>query len=210
MRMAGARSQIARRIASALDIRAGSCFTCELMRRVVQLGCAVLVLAVGGCASKPTLRISAERSAAVDFSGYHTYRWARPLPEVSMEHPRSGRDLLDWRIRTAIEKQLAIKGYVEATSAKADLLVVYHLEIREKNTDSVADFLDYRQGGGDADMQEAFVFGYQEGTLVIEVLDAASRRLVWRGVAGPLISPDSQQERVRSAVDQVMARFPGH
>jgi len=190
-----------------LDICEGSCIRCGPMRRCARL-IAVLLVTLTACASKPTLHVSAERSAAIDFGAYRTYRWATAPPEVPLERTRNARELLDWRIRNGIEGQLAARGYQQVSSGKADMIVAYHLDLREKNTESVGDYLDYRQSGGQEGMQEAYVFGYQEGTLVIEAVDGTTRRLVWRSAAGPLLSPEAQQERVREAVQRMMERFP--
>jgi len=194
--------------AVALDIRDGSCICCGPMQRCCQLLVAVLLAALAGCAGKPALRVSAERSAAVDFSAYRTYRWVSAPPEVTLGHSRTPRELLDWRIRNGIEGQLAARGYQQVPSGNADIVVAYHLDIRETNTESVRDYIDYRQSGGQEGMQEAYVFGYQEGTLVIEAVDGATRRLVWHSAAGPLLNPEAEQDRVREAVQRMMERFP--
>jgi len=170
----------------------------------------LLLSFVVGCANRPTLHVSAERSAATDFSAYRTYTWANPPPEPSLDQPRTGRDLMDWQIRTIIENQLTAKGYDQVSSGRGDLIITYHLDVREGHTNSVQDFITYRESGGDEGMQEAYVYGYQQGTFVIEAVDAATRRLVWRGSAGSVINPDKQQDRVREAVQRVMERFPSH
>jgi hypothetical protein len=178
------------------------------MQRFPRLLFVVPLAALAACASKPTLHVSAERSAAVDFSTYRTYRWASAPPEVTLERARTARELLDWRIRNGIDSQLAARGYEQVPSGKADLIVAYHLDLREKNTESVGDYITYRQSGGQEGPQEAYVFGYQEGTLVVEAVDGATRSLLWRSAAGPLLNPEAQQERVREAVQRMMERFP--
>jgi len=170
----------------------------------------LLLSFVVACASRPKLHVSAERSAATDFAAYRTYTWANPPPEPSLEQPRTGRDLMDWQIRTMIENQLTAKGYDQISTGRADLVITYHLDVREGQVDSVQDFMTYRESGGDEGMQEAYVYGYQKGTFIIEATDAATRRLVWRGSAGPVINPDRQPDRVREAVLHVMERFPSH
>jgi len=179
-------------------------------RRERRLLVTLLLSLVVGCASKPTLHVSAERSTATDFSAYRTYAWANPPAEPSVEQPRTGRDLMDWQIRTIIENQLTAKGYDEVSSGRADLVITYHLDVREGHTESVQDFIAYRESGGDEGMQEAYVYGYQKGTFIIEAIDAATRRLVWRGSAGAVINPERQPDRVREAVLRVMERFPAH
>src|SRR5512135_2818853 len=189
-----------------LDISRESCIRCAPMYR--RLLFAMLLGIVAGCASKPTLRVSAERSAAADFSGYRTYRWRRPLPEAVPGHPRYGRDLMDWRIRNVVETQLNAKGYTEVSSRQADLVVDCYVGIKEKHTDSVNDFIHYRESGGDEGPQESYVYGYQEGTIIVEVYDATTNHLVWRGSAAPVINPETQQDKVREAVLSVIQRFP--
>jgi hypothetical protein len=180
------------------------------MRSFLELLLVALAVAVAGCASKPTLRVSAERSSTADFAAYQTYRWASPPPEASLERPRTGRDLMDWRLRAAIENQLAAKGYTRVSSGRADLVVAAHIDLRDMNTETVGDYIDYRKSGGQEGPQEAYVFGYQEGTIIVEVVEAATQHLVWRGAASPLIDPEGQPERLREAVQHMMARFPGH
>jgi hypothetical protein len=178
------------------------------MQRLQGLLLAALLGALAGCTSKPTLRVSAERSPAANFSAYRTYSWVSEPSESLSERPRAGPDLLNWRIRNAIEKQLVARGYEEAASGRADLSIAYHVRRRDAHTESVEDFIRYRESGGQEGMQEAYTFGYQEGTVIIEVLDAATQRLVWRSTAGPVINPESQQEKVTEAVQSMMAHFP--
>jgi hypothetical protein len=178
------------------------------MRRCSPLLIAVLLAALAACASKPVLHVSAERSPTADFAAYRTYRWAVAPAEVPLDHARTSRELLDWRIRNGIESQLAARGYQQVPSGKADVIVGYHLDLRETNTESVGDYIHYRQSGGQEGPQEAYVFGYEVGTLVIEAFDGATRRLVWRSAAGPLLTPETQQDKVREAVRRMMERFP--
>jgi len=169
---------------------------------------AMLLAALAGCTTKPTLRVTAERSASADFPGYRTYRWRTPPVEPIPGQPRTGRDLLDWRIRNVVENQLTAKGYREDSSRQADLVVECHVDIKEKHTDSINDFIQYRESGGQEGPQESYVFGYQEGTIIVEAYDATTDRLAWRGSAAPLINPESQQDKVRQAVMSIMERFP--
>jgi hypothetical protein len=53
---------------------------------------------------------------------------------------------------------------------------------------------------------------YEEGTLMLDVIDSSSNELVWRGAAQARIDPNrSPQERTRlinSAVRKMLDRFP--
>ena len=110
-------------------------------------------------------------------------------------------------MRNVVEGQLTAKGYELVPSGRADLTLACHIDTHEKHTNSVNDFIEYRESGGKEGPQESYVFGYQEGTVIIEAYDTAER-LVWRGAAAPIINPESQQEKVREALLRIMERFP--
>ena len=65
-----------------------------------------------------------------------------------------------------------------------------------------------RYGGRQID-----VYQYTQGTLVIDIVDAKTKTLVWRGSAtgtvdGQQRSPEEMQQRVNNVVAQIMANFP--
>ena len=163
---------------------------------------------LAACASEIPLRIEAERSPTADFYTYRTYAWMFPPLQETAQRPRGGRALLDWRIRSAVDRQLSARGFEKASSGRPDLLIDYHIELREKNTETFSDYLAYRKSGGQEWLTEAYVFGYQEGTLTIEIDDAATRHLLWRASATGLVEPERQEERVNAAVQRMFERFP--
>ncbi len=164
---------------------------------------------LAACASKIPVRIDAERSATADFYAYRTYDWLTPLsPEEERQRPSGGRALLERRIRSAVERQLSARGFEKVSSGRPDLLVDYRLEIREKPIESFGDYMAYRESGGEELLTEAFVSGYQEGTVSIEVDEAATGRMVWRAAATGLVEPDKQGELVSDTVGRMFERFP--
>jgi hypothetical protein len=53
---------------------------------------------------------------------------------------------------------------------------------------------------------------YDEGTLLIDVLEPGSQRLLWRGVGRAEVhrisDPAKREERLREAVAKILERFP--
>jgi hypothetical protein len=53
---------------------------------------------------------------------------------------------------------------------------------------------------------------YLTGTLLIDIIDAASKQLVWRGTAAGEIDPGltsrERDERIRNIVHEMLAHFP--
>ena len=59
---------------------------------------------------------------------------------------------------------------------------------------------------------ETSVYHYKVGTLVIDVIDARHKRLVWRGpgerALGDSKTPERRIEIVNATVNEVLGRFP--
>jgi hypothetical protein len=166
----------------------------------------LFLLLLGGCAPPPVrVHIDAEASPTANFAGYRTYAWLTEA--LSQSVGQAAGDTLTWRIRNGVDAELAGKGYVKQ-SGRADVLVDYHLVQREMTTDSFKDYLAYRQRGGQAEIQEAYVTGYVEGSLVLEFFDARSQQLVWRGTATAVVNPDPQPDKLQESIRRLLERFP--
>ncbi len=163
---------------------------------------------LAACASKNTVRIDAERSPTADFYAYRTYDFVIPPPVETRDPPQGGRTLLAWHIRSVVDRQLSARGFTKASSGRPDLLVDYRLDIRDKNVETFSDYAAYRESGGKGWLTEAFVYGYQEGTVTVEIDEAATGRLIWRATASGLVDPEMHDEQVRDAVQRMFERFP--
>ena len=111
---------------------------------------------------------------------------------------------------------MADKGYAQ-TSETPDFLLVSH---GGHQTRIVVSNLGYGYGhgrwsyrhGGYGDYDGAQVHQYQEGTLILDVVLASTKELIWRGTARGVIDPDPTPEQrtelVNNAVRQVLQNFP--
>jgi hypothetical protein len=166
---------------------------------------AALVATASGCSSSAPRPPEFDRS--VNFGRYWVYSWTAP-PRTSSPDL----ELLDWRIRTAVDGQLALKGRRRRVSGEnPDFLVGYRLAVEEGTIDSFRDYFDYRKAGGAGSPQEAYVQGFEEAVLVLEMFDARSRRRIWRASARAVVDAAharKQNERVDEAVREMLAGFP--
>lgn len=58
---------------------------------------------------------------------------------------------------------------------------------------------------------DIYVRQYKQGTFMLDIVDPASRELIWRGVAGKRLNSGTPQERddyVRGIVSAILAEFP--
>lgn len=169
----------------------------------------VALVFAAACSAASGVRIQADRNPAADFSGYARYTWAT-TPLGGGEWPaRNDRTTFDWKVRSLVDEQLARRGYGRGAPTEADFLVDYRVTTQEREVaDTFADYARYRSAGGSAGLGEAYVKGYQEGALIVEVSDARTRKLVWYGSATAVVNPELREQRLPEAVRRMFERFP--
>jgi hypothetical protein len=170
---------------------------------------AVVLLFAVACSSAAGVRIHADRNPAADFGRYARYAWAS-APLSGDEWPaRNERTSLDWKVRSLVDEQLARRGYGRGAPGEADFLVDYRVTTQERElTDTFGEYARYRAAGGSAGLGDAWVQGYREGALVVDVSDAATRKLVWYGSATAVVNPSLREKRLPDAIRRIFDRFP--
>lgn len=178
------------------------------MSRITMLAMAVIgTLVVGGCAS---MNVSSHVERGLDISRYHTYNWghadALPFSDPRLEKDSSFQD----HLRGAVEKAMAVRGFAWSTSEGPDLLVHYHASITERMD---VDRMDVQRGYCGENGCDVPTLHYEAGTLVIDVIDARTNRLIWRGWAqravGDMLSDeDTMARRINEAITRMFDEFP--
>jgi hypothetical protein len=142
----------------------------------------------------------------VDFSRYRTWAWspadALPIGDPRLENNAILRDYIQGAVeRTLSQRRLLLVPQ----SANPDLLVHFHGSVRQRLDVSVLDAnRGYRLG------PDQTVVDYDEGTLVLDIVDARSDRLVWRGWAvdtlnGLIESQRRMKKKIEEAVPKMLA-----
>lgn len=182
--------------------------------------CAVWTVVL--CASCATVETQLRVDPEMDFSPWRVYAWySNEVPATG--HPRADSPLFHERVVRAIDRTLAARGFekVEGDGTEPDFFVQYHLST-ERRLEVVEMDRGYGRGpygrrwGGagwaGSGWSETYGFDYEVGTLVIDLVDGARRKLVWRGSGTRRISeqvdPDEMEERVNAAVDEILEPFP--
>jgi hypothetical protein len=165
----------------------------------------ILAAALSGCASM-TVRSYMERG--VDFQRYHTYRWNQ-AEALSTGDPRlDNNEFFDARLRTAIDGELAAKGFAKTTADAADLLVHYHASVTQQ-----VDIRELDPGSRYCEEVDCRPFIYEAGTLFVDLVDARTRTLVWRGwaegsVEGVIDDQAWMEARVDEAISRILQKLP--
>jgi hypothetical protein len=186
------------------------------MRRsiVKQLGALlllVMMLMVSGCGS--SISVNNDYDVNAPFADYKTYDWM-PQPAAAPGNAKTAvqrNDLLDKRIKNAVADVLVEKGLVP-DAANPDVLLAYHVGVKDKVqvTDWGYRYGDAYWGWGGRDID---VYNYKEGTLIIDMIDAGTNQLVWRGAGQKALddgkqTPQKSDELIRKVVGKIMSQYP--
>ncbi len=167
----------------------------------------VLLLAAGGCSS---FTVDTDYEPGTDFRKYTTWSWfAGPKPSGS------GLDgLTEGRIRAALESQLPKHGLAKGTEGATDLLVAYNVSVTQR-LEVTPTTMYYGYGWGHGYVGSSYggeVRTYDEGTLIVDFIDAKTKSLIWRGTARGTVyresSPEERQARIQEAIAGILERYP--
>jgi hypothetical protein len=171
-----------------------------------------LALATAALAGCSTVKISTDYDKTADFSKYTTFS-IRPPKEIKS-------NLVQERIEDAITRQLTAKG-LKLVTGSADLWVAYHVRLTSETQMDTTSF-GYGWGPGWG-YWGAYGYGgmgtttttvreVPVGTLIVDLVDAGEKKLVWQGVASDTLDPrataDDKDYRVNNAAEKMFARFP--
>jgi hypothetical protein len=181
------------------------------------IGSIVLVLSVlavfsvvwAGCS---TMQVSADFRRNFRFASVETYAWL-PDPPGHAGDPVLHNDLIDGRVRDAVNRELQAMGYRKVSVDDADLHVTYYLGLETRvNMRMVTNVYQYRGGFFDHHSTQTALREYERGTLLIDLLEAPRRRLVWRGTAAARVrrrsDPEEREQKINDAVEKTLAQFP--
>ena len=172
------------------------------MRIVTLISTAGLVLA---SATVHAQDVTYDFDKAADFSSFKTYTWVRGTPlNDELNHKR---------IVNAVDAQLSSKGFNKVEmGGNPDVLVAYHASFNKnlQINGFSSGWGGYRFGAnrsGTARVDEILI-----GTLVVDMVDARSRTIVWRGTATKEVdvkaSPEKREKNINKAAEKLFKTYP--
>jgi uncharacterized protein DUF4136 len=165
---------------------------------------------VAGAAACGAPKVGYDYDRGANFSRYHSYAWATGAQEQTGDR-RLDSALVDVRIRTAIDAQLRAKGYVASGNGSPDFLVAYHLGMKDMMKGaSTQHYIGDRAHGTFTTTSD--IQPYNEGALLIDIMDAKSQQLVWqastRAEVNQSLDPKERDARVNDVVRAMLIHFP--
>jgi hypothetical protein len=164
--------------------------------------CTLFFVAMLGAAFAQQVKTDFDHQA--NFSQYKTYSWQEVKPANS---------LWDARIKSAVDAQLAAKGWTQVDNGGDVAIVAIATTHTEKTLQT---FYDGMGGGwrwrGFGGMGEATTTeqDYKEGTLVVDMYDGKTKQLIWRGSAEDTVSnkPEKNEKNLEKSAAKMFKKFP--
>ena len=160
-----------------------------------------------GCAT--TMSVSSHVDRGLDFKQYRTFDWGPADALPTGDSRLDGDPFFKDHVQGAVERGLAARG-VALTSSNPDLLIHYHANISERIDVNKADRAFGYCRAADCPPESIY---YEAGTLVLDVMDARTNKLVWRGwaqhsVEDMLRNQDKMAKTIDQAVAEMLRQFP--
>ena len=191
-----------------------------VIKRTLRAALLVLTTTVVGCS---TMEISYDYDPKADFKGLETYDWLNE-PQKPTGDPRiDGNTILETRIHEAVDTGLAARGFRKVAS-DPDFLVAYHVSLdRRQSVQTLNSYYGYGPGWGYgygasyrpgvwAGAPETYVYEYEEGTLILDIVNPENKELMWRGSAQDEVhfksTPEKDQAQLNEAVQKMLEKFP--
>ena len=136
----------------------------------------------------------------VNVAAYRTFAWDRIDTSVPGDARLDNNTMFHEYVRQAVDRQLVSRGY-EPAALQPDVLVHYHASTRQKI---------YTRGDQRTaePCRDCTIEVYDEGTLLVDLTDARTGALVWRGVAeSGLAGVVNDQARMEETVERIVERI---
>ena len=174
----------------------------------------VFLVFLTGCSG---IEVSQDYDMAADFSNLKKFDWYLAKQKKTGDL-RVDNSLLDSRIREAVDRSLAQKGYQRIFQGTPDFYVGYKYGILTRiGSERVSTGIGFGFGGsgsfgGIGIGTGSNVREYYEGMLVIDITDTINRKLLWRGTGTRRVSrhsdPEKTTKEVNESVEKILAQFP--
>lgn len=166
---------------------------------------ALLLLLLAACS--PTVKVTSDYDKTVDFTKYKTYAFSTESTQLPINELNRRRVLGD------VETQLATKGLTKVED-KYDLLVDVRITAKERQeatSYTTGGYGGYRWGGG-MGTTSTTVSTYVDGSLIITLVEATKKEMVWQGVGVRTLDTDATSEQreknINDAVTAILSKYP--
>jgi hypothetical protein len=177
----------------------------EIMKvqRVVFALMAMMFLFAG---KSPAQQVKTDYDRSADFSQYKTYSWG----QVKTQDP-----LYVDRIKSSVNAALAARGWTQVDSGGEVSIVAMEITRNQQTLNTFYDGFGggwgwRRFGGGGLGEATTTTETYKVGTLVVDLFETKTKKLLWRGTSSDTLSNNSDKniKNLDKGVEKLFKQFP--
>ena len=144
--------------------------------------------------------VAVDYDHAKNFNQVKTYSWSKV---------HTANSLWDDRVKDAVNKELAAKGWTQVPSGGDVALVAVEKTSIHQQYDTFYDGFGGRRWGG-IGQSTTSVDNYKVGTLIVSMFDGNSKQLIWRGTSSSDLSgnPEKNTKKLDKDVQKLFKKFP--
>lgn len=172
---------------------------------------AAIAFAVSACG--PSIRVTTTAAPDVSFAQLHKFRILTPPPRSNgrplPDDPMLVNSISNQVLHTSITDAFLARGYTLDPNAP-DFTVAYYASARERLNVMLWDYGYPGRWGGWRGPGPVEISPYTEGTVIVDVINAQTKELLWRGRGQAVTSndPAEYQQHLRDAVQAIVRKFP--
>jgi hypothetical protein len=145
-------------------------------------------------------QVTVDYDHSANFGNYHTYSWQKV---------KTANSIWDARVKDAVDKALAAKGWTQVPSGGDVSVVAIETTHTQQQLNTYYDGFGGRRWGGFGDATTT-VENYKVGTLVVDMFSATSKNLIWRGTSSSALSGNAEKntKNLDKDVQKLFGHFP--
>jgi hypothetical protein len=192
----------------------------QIMNFIRTLLLTMLAALLVGCSS---IKVDSYHDESADFSKYKTYAWMKGKLDKAID-PRMNTRFVSEHFQKAVENELNSMGYKK--TAKPQFLLGYNIAVDSTVTLNTsmpytsnykyAPRYAYRPASRGMAMSSVdlttYAQQYDVGTLVLDIVDAKGKKMLWRGTASTEVdktdSFDAKIKLINKSVNKLLTSFP--
>ena len=146
-------------------------------------------------------QVAVDYDHAANFNQVKTYSWSKV---------HTANSIWDDRVKDAIDKELAAKGWTQLPSGgNIAVVAVEKTSVHQQYDTFYNGFGGWRRWGGMGDATTT-VDNYKVGTLIVSMFEGNSKQLIWRGTSSSDLSgnPEKNRKKLGQDVQKMFKHFP--
>ena len=168
--------------------------------------CAAFCLLFAALNCSPSLTVKDDYDPEIQFDRIYTWYWLKDSPtQLAVAEADQATREVDSMVRRVIEDEMMKKGLTRVET-NPDIEVTYHIGLTGEYGSINWDRNYLEQ------VKNAEVYKSSGGVIIVDVIDARTDRLIWRGTGTGAVNvdptPEMVQKNVTRAIKKIMDKFP--